>query len=157
MSDHKYTCPDCGRLYVCDEGDQDPPCCNREVLRAEIERLEAECMNLATHGRVYKRQYEQACQDHATAMAEITLLRALLRRYRTETPLGHQPHMISHEVDAALAVPETASRNDRSKTDGQSDTPTRDQLLAALRWIDKFDPETTAAAEDKFGFNLFLE
>lgn len=121
MSDHKYTCPDCGRLYVCDEGDQDPPCCNREVLRAEIERLEAECMNLATHGRVYKRQYEQACQDHATAMAEITLLRALLRRYRTETPLGHQPHMIAHEVDAALApqaasaLPETAGRNaDRS-------------------------------------------
>jgi hypothetical protein len=28
----------------------------------------------------------------------------LLRRYRTETPLGHQPHMIAHEVDAALAA-----------------------------------------------------
>ena len=29
---------------------------------------------------------------------------ALLRRYRNETPLGHQPHMIAHEVDALLAA-----------------------------------------------------
>lgn len=28
---------------------------------------------------------------------------ALLTRYRNETPLGHQPHMIAHEVDEALA------------------------------------------------------
>lgn len=26
----------------------------------------------------------------------------LLRRYRTETPLGNQPHMIAHEADAFL-------------------------------------------------------
>ena len=30
------------------------------------------------------------------------VLVALLARYRNETPLGHQPHMIAHEVDAAL-------------------------------------------------------
>ena len=29
-------------------------------------------------------------------------LRGLLRRYRDETPLGHQPHMIAHLVDEAL-------------------------------------------------------
>lgn len=34
--------------------------------------------------------------------AEIERLRALLARYREETPLGHQPHMIAHEVDKAL-------------------------------------------------------
>ena len=28
---------------------------------------------------------------------------ALLTRYRNETPIGHQPHMIAHEVDEALA------------------------------------------------------
>lgn len=28
---------------------------------------------------------------------------ALLTRYRNETPLGNQPYMIAHEVDAALA------------------------------------------------------
>ena len=32
----------------------------------------------------------------------IAELEGLLRRYRTETPLGHQPHMIAHKVDAAL-------------------------------------------------------
>ena len=30
----------------------------------------------------------------------------LLKRYRTETPLGHQPHMIAHEADAAIAAKE---------------------------------------------------
>ncbi len=29
-------------------------------------------------------------------------LRRLLARYRDETPLGHQPHMIVHQVDEAL-------------------------------------------------------
>ena len=38
----------------------------------------------------------------ATYRAEIERLRALLARYRDETPLGHQPHMIAAEVDAAL-------------------------------------------------------
>lgn len=28
---------------------------------------------------------------------------AALRRYRNEVPLGHQPHMLAHEVDALLA------------------------------------------------------
>lgn len=37
-------------------------------------------------------------------MAErVRKLERLLRRYRNETLLGHQPHMIAHEVDAALA------------------------------------------------------
>jgi hypothetical protein len=26
----------------------------------------------------------------------------LMTRYRTETPLGHQPHMISHKADEAI-------------------------------------------------------
>ena len=29
-------------------------------------------------------------------------LRRLLARYRDETPLGHQPHMIAHQADEAL-------------------------------------------------------
>lgn len=36
------------------------------------------------------------------AVEEIKRLRALLARYRDETPLGNQPHMIADEVDAAL-------------------------------------------------------
>jgi len=34
---------------------------------------------------------------------ENTRMRELLTRYRNETPLGNQPHMIAHQVDAALA------------------------------------------------------
>lgn len=43
------------------------------------------------------------------AALTIRKLSALLRRYRDETPLGHQPHMIAAEVDAALA-PATEGR-----------------------------------------------
>lgn len=43
------------------------------------------------------------CSVLASAAADrIERLEALLRRYRTETPLDHQPHMIAAEVDAAL-------------------------------------------------------
>jgi len=28
----------------------------------------------------------------------------LMTRYRTETPLGHQPHMISHKADDAIEI-----------------------------------------------------
>jgi hypothetical protein len=30
-------------------------------------------------------------------------IRQLLIRYREETPLGHQPHMLAHLADAAIA------------------------------------------------------
>ena len=39
----------------------------------------------------------------ASRDAEIAGLVALLTRYRNETPVGHQPHMIAHLVDEALA------------------------------------------------------
>lgn len=39
-----------------------------------------------------------------SVLDENDTLRALLTRYRNETPLGHQPHMIAHEVDAALGL-----------------------------------------------------
>lgn len=34
--------------------------------------------------------------------AEVAELRAMLTRYRTEVPLGHQPHMLAHKVDELL-------------------------------------------------------
>lgn len=40
------------------------------------------------------------------AQAVIEKQRALLRRYRNEVPLGHQPHMLAHEVDEALRLTE---------------------------------------------------
>lgn len=35
--------------------------------------------------------------------AENERLRGLLLRYRLEVPLGHQPHMIAHQVDELMA------------------------------------------------------
>jgi chromosome segregation ATPase len=35
----------------------------------------------------------------------------VVRRYRTETPLGHQPHMIAHVADEILAKHATGEKN----------------------------------------------
>lgn len=43
-------------------------------------------------------------------LSEIERLRACLRRYRTETPLGHQPHMIAHEADELLSPQRTEEK-----------------------------------------------
>lgn len=53
--------------------------------------------------------YGVACDDIMAdeidrLRAELAECQRLLHRYRNETPLGHQPHMIAHEVDAALAA-----------------------------------------------------
>ena len=42
------------------------------------------------------KQSLEKLQEHALK------LELLLLRYRVETPLGNQPHMIAHEVDEAL-------------------------------------------------------
>jgi hypothetical protein len=42
---------------------------------------------------------------HAQVMRQVEMiaqLRGLVERYRKETPLGNQPHMIAHLADAAL-------------------------------------------------------
>lgn len=49
------------------------------------------------------KQLSDAMAQLAEAQGKIERLRALLHRYRHETPLGHQPHMIAHEVDVALS------------------------------------------------------
>ena len=40
--------------------------------------------------------------------AAVTALQAITRRYRDETPIGHQPHMIAHIADAALRLADEA-------------------------------------------------
>lgn len=42
--------------------------------------------------------------ERDAAKAEAQALLPLLIRYRNETPLCHQPHMIAHEADAAIAA-----------------------------------------------------
>ena len=57
---------------------------------------------------------------------------------------------------AALAALKESSPDKPSRVGyGIAAAPTQEKLLAAMRWIDTFEPETTAAAEAKFGFKLF--
>ena len=79
----------------------------REVsaLCDEIERLQSESEMRRT-GDTCARQCEgTAYRIRARQLeAENAQLKSLLHRYRTETPLGHQPHMIAHLADAALEI-----------------------------------------------------
>ena len=64
------------------------------------------CGDEATDGADIKMAEAQTDDDElARLRAETATLRALIARYRSETPLGHQPHMIAHEVDKALETP----------------------------------------------------
>lgn len=40
------------------------------------------------------------------AKQQLLTAQNLIQRYRNETPLGHQPHMIAHDADQWLAVQE---------------------------------------------------
>lgn len=88
-----------------------------EALRNHARRLERERDGLRTEnerlrtiipGQV-ERLNDELCDENDLLRAERDTARealrkvtTLLRRYRTETPIGHQPHMIAHEVDAVL-------------------------------------------------------
>lgn len=45
----------------------------------------------------------EAAAEIERLTAQVEVLASLLERYRKETPLGHQPHMIVHLADAALS------------------------------------------------------
>lgn len=53
-------------------------------------------------GWLRTRAIADAAEELARLRAENGELRRLLTRYRDETPLGHQPHMIAHQADEAL-------------------------------------------------------
>lgn len=46
-------------------------------------------------------------QFHAMKQQRDTLL-ALIKRYRKETPIGNQPHMIAHQADEAISAIESS-------------------------------------------------
>ena len=64
-----------------------------ERLRKERDDLEAEVRRLMIIAK----------NEINTIREERDELLALLERYRNETPVGHQPHMICHVVDAAIS------------------------------------------------------
>lgn len=75
-------------------------------LRAQLAAAEARANELNAmleHCRDEAAETERMLRaEYANANARICTLHILLARYRDETPLGHQPHMIAHQVDKAL-------------------------------------------------------
>ena len=67
----------------------------------------SEAVSLESHAYfVALLAWKAACEYKDAQLAakdsEIALLKGLLARYRDETPIGHQPHMIAKQVDDAL-------------------------------------------------------
>lgn len=74
----------------------------------------------ATCGYTWRRGMDGSHLCTTLLRAEITRLRALIARYRDETPLGHQPHMIAHEVDELLGrTPPNTGAQQPPLRDGQ--------------------------------------
>lgn len=69
-------------------------CRQLEQRVAELERRERAIMDTLEHPDIVK--------GYVELKEKYDKLRELLGRYRNEVPLGHQPHMIAHEVDTAL-------------------------------------------------------
>ncbi|HRP74547.1 MAG TPA: hypothetical protein PKZ27_03065 [Rhodocyclaceae bacterium] len=95
-----------------------------EALRAEMERLKR--IEFCWGEWLEKTEWvQQTCKPKELGMhrADVMRLRleqaearaerlaGALRRYRDEVPLGHQPHMLAHEVDDLLH-PTAAQEND---------------------------------------------
>ncbi len=75
-----------------------------ELAISQRERAEAVQRAEKAEAEVFRNEADvDSLKHHLRALqAEADRLRALLTRYRNETPLGHQPHMIAAEVDATL-------------------------------------------------------
>lgn len=65
--------------------------------QAEMEALRKANIDCVNH-------FDALMEDYDKAQAAMKLALGLLKRYRNETPIGHQPHMIAHEADAAIAA-----------------------------------------------------
>lgn len=76
------------------------------LAECEAERLEQALLN----GKGSERE--------ARLLARLAEALRLLRRYRTETPLGHQPHMIAHEADAVLRTADSPEPRESDVQEG---------------------------------------
>lgn len=61
------------------------------------------------HSVKLRPSYDAIAAERDALAARLAEALRLLRRYRTETPLGHQPHMIAHEADAVLRTADSAT------------------------------------------------
>ena len=67
-------------------------------LERELKEMHATALDYAASSAKAHAELSKA----GDLLSENRKLRSLLSRYRKETPLGNQPHMIAHEVDAIL-------------------------------------------------------
>ena len=74
----------------------------RKEAADTIERLEADTQEVNA-ARIYLREKGALLKDLHEVTKQRDELMALLIRYRNETPIGHQPHMIVHLADEAIA------------------------------------------------------
>jgi|CXWL01.1.fsa_nt_gi hypothetical protein len=85
----------------------------------------------------HKHARHAAAELALAADAKMDLLCALLTRYRDETPLRHQPHMIAHQVDEVLGPNVRAKRATtawRQARAGENVPRTARPGLVTCRW-----------------------
>jgi|GEM_PF-4623771 len=75
---------------------------NLAPLQAEIEALRAEVERLRTDRDSWEQQASDRVADWHAEHLRAERLAEAVRRYRNEVPIGHQPHMLAHEVDDLL-------------------------------------------------------
>lgn len=80
------------------------------VLADEAERLSARVTELEQRNVALGEAVAYAEQRAVTLEAKMAKAGGLLRDYRHKTPLGHQPHMIAHQVDDFLAEIQTETK-----------------------------------------------
>ena len=73
---------------------------DKDVIRIAALERDLAAAQAKFHSHLGERDAETFRANKAEA--EAAALRVLLLRYRNEVPLGHQPHMIAHLVDAAI-------------------------------------------------------
>lgn len=89
---HAEALTDFAKRWNSDKPLSDAELADIEVDEGELKRSTASCLLMLKWAmRIRKAETER---DEALEA---------LRRYRNEVPLGHQPHMLAHEVDALLA------------------------------------------------------
>ncbi|NLG06042.1 MAG: hypothetical protein GX567_19770 [Clostridia bacterium] len=98
-------------------------------------------------GDDYEKWEERPTYNHL----EVGFRHLPLTQREIEQRLRRTCEEIAQDARAALSATPVTGQPEGT---AQADTPTQEKLLAAMLWIDTFEPETTAAAEAKFGFKL---
>ena len=86
-------CPICATVNLLDV--------KRELAEARAD-ARAEIVRLKGKADLWEGGFDRACDHLAEIRDQRDKAIAFLHAYRNDTPLGHQPHMLAHEVDQFL-------------------------------------------------------